>query len=122
MTTLMFQERFAELVRTGQKLQTIRPRRKRPIYVGDTISLRKWIGAAYRSKQLELAKGTCIGTYGVWIGEDEMLLAGDPLGPMRRREIAKLDGFKTFEEMLMWFEDAHGLPFDGDLIRWEFSA
>lgn len=55
MRVLMFKEQFAEAVKSGTKLQTIRPPRKRPINVNDVLSLRKWTGRPYASKQQCLA-------------------------------------------------------------------
>jgi hypothetical protein len=51
MKVLMFQPRFAPLVEAGTKTQTIRPVRRRPIVVGDELSLRAWTGLPYRSPQ-----------------------------------------------------------------------
>jgi len=31
---------------------------------------------------------------------------------------AILDGFTDWAEMIKWFEDTHGLPFEGILIKW----
>lgn len=61
MKVLLFQPRFANLVAAGTKRQTIRPTRKIPIVRGDDLSLRQWQGLPYRSKQVELARGLCLG-------------------------------------------------------------
>jgi hypothetical protein len=45
----MFQDRFADKVRDGRKLHTIRKTAR--CKVGDTLSLRRWSGTPYRSKQ-----------------------------------------------------------------------
>jgi hypothetical protein len=61
MIVYMFQDRFSELVRDGSKRQTIRkglPRCK----PGDTMSLRRWTGKPYRSKQEELRVAVCTET------------------------------------------------------------
>lgn len=47
----LFQPRFAALVESGAKCQTVRPVPKRMPRPGDTLSLRCWVGAPYRSKQ-----------------------------------------------------------------------
>lgn len=47
---IMFQPWLARKVEDGSKLTTIRGNRKRPIKVGDTLSLREWTGKPYRSK------------------------------------------------------------------------
>jgi hypothetical protein len=57
MRVIMFQDRFAELVRGGDKCQTIRwSARCRP---GDVLSLRRWTGKPYRSKQETLREAVC---------------------------------------------------------------
>jgi len=35
---------------------------------------------------------------------------------------ARADGFKDEEDMQEWFQSTHGLPFKGDLVKWEWSA
>ena len=107
MRILMFQPRFRDAVSAGEKTQTIRPPRKRPIRVGDCLSLRAWSGAAYRSPQCELRRATCLAVSRVVIGAD---FADD--GEARR------DGFGDAAEMREWFSRAHGLPFVGDRISW----
>ena len=88
MRILMFQPRFHDAVAAGEKTQTIRPPRKRPIRVGDSLSLRAWTGAAYRSPQCELRRATCVAASRVVIGAD---FADD--GEARR------DGFGDAAEM-----------------------
>lgn len=56
MTVLLFEPRFWESVATGHKVHSIRPKRKRPINVGDALSLRGWEGKPYRSKQRVLCE------------------------------------------------------------------
>jgi hypothetical protein len=56
----MFKPRFARLVETGEKLQTIRPMPKRLPEIGDHLSLREWTGKPYRSKQRTLCEAIVI--------------------------------------------------------------
>ena len=120
----MFKDRFAPLVRSGQKLQTIRPIRKRPILTGDLLSLRRWTGKAYRSKQEELAVGRCLAVCWITIGcpedsyPDGILIDGIRMDTAERAAIARADGFSCMTGMLDWFENEHGLPFAGIVIRW----
>ena len=117
MKVLLFQPRFAALVAAGTKRQTIRPMRKRPIRVGDELSLRRWSGAAYRSRQILLRNATCTGVFGIHVRRDNVFLdAGKP--PLLLEEFARQDGFKFFAEMAEWFKRIHGLPFSGVLIAW----
>lgn len=36
-----------------------------------------------------------------------------------RDELASNDGFKNYYEMAEWFSKTHGLPFTGQLIKWD---
>jgi len=116
MKVLMFQPRFAEVVRAGAKMQTIRPARKRPIKPGDELSLRRWIGRPYRSKQEIIASVRCEHCWPIRIGWTELLIANFRV--TSKEQIAKRDGFENYGEMLTWFEQTYGLPFAGTLIRW----
>ena len=52
----MFKPRFAELIRSGAKRQTIRPTPKVLPEAGDIIDCRQWSGLPYRSKQIRLGE------------------------------------------------------------------
>jgi hypothetical protein len=121
----MFQDRFADKVRDGSKPHTIRKTAR--CKVGDTLSLRRWSGKPYRSKQELLRTETCIGVHPVRIenvpGRGFAVVANGY--GMTQTEIERLaldDGFDGAEEMAEWFADTHGLPFDGFLIRWSNAA
>ena len=103
----MFQPRFHDAVRSGEKTQTIRPPRKRPIKPGDYLSLRRWIDRPYRSKQKILRMAHCESCEPITID------AG-----FNDNEMALADGFADAAEMREWFANTHGLPFSGELIRW----
>jgi len=107
MPTLIFSTRFHAAVESGEKRQTIRPTRKRPIRIGDPLSLRAWTGAPYRSPQRELRSSICIDVTPFIITED-----------FTDNEEAIRDGFEDAVEMKAWFRNVHGLPFTGDRIRW----
>lgn len=113
---LMFQPRFARLVESGEKLQTVRPVRKRPIFPGDMLSLREWTGAPYRSKQRLLGESPCIGVSPVDIKQWGVLVR---TAGFDAELFAKRDGFSNFSDMRSWFESEHGLPFSGELIQWQ---
>ncbi len=119
MTVVMFQARFAPLVVDGTKTQTIRPERKRPIKAGDLLSLRRWTDKAYRSPQIELARARCIIVDRVEVGMLTIFVGGILLRRRERDAFARADGFSSGMELSDWFENTHGLPFAGVLIRWE---
>jgi hypothetical protein len=120
MTVLTFQPRFAPLVIAGTKSQTVRGVRKRPIKVGDRLSLRRWTGRPYASKQEMLREAVCVETAAVNIGRAflELMVNDVELDDAAANDFARRDGFADYSEMLDWFENVHGLPFAGVLIRW----
>ena len=109
----MFQDRFAALVADGTKRQTIRAVAR--CAVGDTLSLRRWTGKPYRSKQETLRQAVCTAVRAVTISHFDAAIDGRPTSG---QHIAVCDGFCDWEDMRDWFERTHGLPFRGALIEW----
>jgi hypothetical protein len=110
----MFQDRFAGKVRDGSKTQTIRKAaRCKP---GDVLSLRRWTGKPYRSRQETLLEAVCTRVDGIRIDNDGVSVPGWTVGCAD--EVARRDGFADFGEMLLWFGVHHGLPFEGHRIQW----
>jgi len=131
---LNFQARFARMVEVGllqdagkliggpAKRQTIRAYRKdgRDPKPGDTLYLftgmrtkacRK-LGAVVCAQRYEIVIWNEPGA-GVIVALDGALLPGIAADSM-----AHADGFEDAAEMGDWFEQTHGLPFMGLLIRW----
>lgn len=128
----MFKPRFAELVASGKKTQTIRPLPKRIPRRGDLLSLRTWEGQPYRSKQRVLREAVVQEVRPCFIREDGIytqpgqgsLLWSMGVNVMHLRgedadRFARADGFSHWPEMFEWFRLEHGLPFDGIAIFWE---
>lgn len=115
----LFQPRFAPLVESGQKTQTVRKTPKRMPKVGDLISLRTWTGKPYRSKQRVLRESTIIRVAQVFIGLKTVNVGGKGLDLIDIIDFAKRDGFDGIHDMLEWFKNNHDLPFTGILIQWE---
>lgn len=127
MSVIMFQDRFADKVRDGSKIHTIRLPRKRPIKRGDKLSLRRWIGKAYRSKQEVLKECVCESALPLSLLQEDgkcYVVFGKDSWNLSTQEINQLaidDGFSGPAEMLQWFQDTHGLPFHGTLIQWKLN-
>ncbi len=116
MPALNFQERFAELVENGEKRQTIRRVRKRPIKPGDMLYLYTGMRTK-RCRKLRLARcekveSIRIEKYGGAIISDEGWIE-----PAFLQAFAEEDGFDSWEEMRDWFDKQYGLPFEGALIQ-----
>jgi hypothetical protein len=109
----MFKPRFAALVEAGTKTQTVRPTPKRMPRAGDTISLRAWTGAPYRSKQRVLREATVLHVVAIKLDCFDMWFDGVRASEAKQEAFAIADGFSTAHEMRDWFENEHGLPFDG---------
>lgn len=117
MRVILFQKRFAPLVASGQKTQTIRKTAWcRP---GDMLSLREWTGKPYRSKQRVLSEVVCKEIHRIDITGQAMFLDGFGLCLERKDKLATADGFVSWTDMREWFDTNHGLPFEGYLITWE---
>jgi len=112
MRVFLFQDRFAGGVKAGTKRQTIRAKaRCKP---GDELSLRRWTGKPYRSKQEILRAGeTCRAVEPVVIPRRE-----DDLSPGDAEAMAHADGFACWADMQAWFLHTHGLPFHGEIVKW----
>ncbi len=116
MPALNFQGRFAPLVESGEKTQTIRPPRKRPICAGDTLHL--YTGMRTRACR-KLGEAFCYLVSPIIVNEECCYLDGLPLNDVQAERIAQRDGFTSWRELAAWFKAQYGLPFNGVLIRWE---
>ncbi len=117
MPALNFQARFASLVESGRKRQTIRPYRKdgRDPKPGETL----YLYTGMRTKVCrKLGEATCSSIYHVTIRKNEIWLYGG-LNFRSLDDFARADGFRNFSEMEKWFERYHKLPFSGMLIQWK---
>ncbi len=114
----MFQPRFAKLVESGEKRQTIRKTPKRMPEAGDLIDCRMWSGKPYRSKQHHIRTEEIFAIHNIKISEKDLYLDGVKFHESSRNCVAKRDGFLDFEDMVKWFQKTHELPFNGILIVW----
>lgn len=117
MVAYNFQRQFADAVESGRKRQTIRAPRKdgRHAKPGDKLQL--YTGMRTKSCR-NLKDAVCHDACPI-------LIEADKIWTFQPQELhtdldawAKLDGFQSWEEMRAFFTQAHGLPFNGVLIRW----
>ena len=117
MTVLTFLPRFHDQVRDGRKPNTIRAPRKRPIHVGDRLSLRRWTGRPYNSKQEVLREAVCTRLHLVTIWPDRVEKGAEVIDtPEGLHDFARSDGFKDWPDMRTHF--GKRLPFTGTMIGW----
>lgn len=120
----MFQPRFAELVRSGEKTQTIRTRPKRMPEPGDIIDCRQWEGRPYGSPQVKLGEHEITGVFTLALTDSVIGINGAVwnLATDARSGFdgfARQDGFEDWADMVRWFRETHDLPFSGILIDWK---
>lgn len=119
----LFKPQFALLVELGQKCQTVRPVPKRTPKPGDRISLRCWTDKPYRSKQRVLRESVISGVKKFRLRQlsGKMCMSIDdwPLSEWDAEGFARADGFTSLPEMAEWFQNTHGLPFEGIVIYWQ---
>lgn len=124
MPLLSYQGRFADLVESGEKLQTIRAFRKdgQDPKVGDRLY--HWTGP-YDHRRRRIGISICSNIQRITFHSDGELTAyGDFhefYGPWPSCELkfARADGFESWNDLWAYFEKAEGLPFRGLLIRWD---
>lgn len=116
----MFKPRFAELVRSGAKKQTVRPIPKRVPLVGDILDARQWSGLPYRSPQVKLGEFEIRRVAMFEVHLAGLMLDGAWLSPESEDAFARADGFTCIEDMLAWFRETHGeRTFVGICIFWK---
>ena len=117
MPAINFQPRFADLVESGKKLQTIRKTNR--FKIGDTVTLY----TGQRTKQCRaLGEGVIYGVQPIKLLPNLRIdISGCTLTLREADALAQADGFMCKADMLEWFKKMHGLPFDGWLIRWRLN-
>lgn len=119
---LPIQGRFAKLVQSGEKTQTIRMPQKHPIRPGNTLVFYRWLSVPYRSKTKVLGEWICKSVQKIFIdkgaGAFVFEIDGRRLVQDEWASLCRADGFYCTTDLLDYFEKRHGLPFKGVLIRW----
>lgn len=108
---------FKDKILSGAKRQTIRAIRKNPIKEGELLYL--WW--KQRSPEREkLGEAKCIRATSIQIYRNGFVI---PFISGQLPEIldnfAIADGFDNWQQLIEFFENTHGLPFEGVLIEWD---
>ena len=117
MRVIMVKNRFAPMILSGRKTQTIRKTAR--FVPGDLLSLRRWAGAAYRTPQLKISDGWCTSVAGIDVSEKGLSIDFNPLGIDAATAFAWQDGFDSLDEFISFFEVNYSLPFTGYVIRFQ---
>ncbi len=118
----MVQERFVEPIKRGTKYTTIRPVRKRLPKRGALVTIKRWRGKPYRSKQEVVAEGRLVEVMPIIIFETSIMVNGKVPAEWDEPLFAMGEGFQDAAEMRDWFRDQYGpLPFVGTLYQWSLK-
>lgn len=116
MPALNFQRQFAALILDGFKCQTIRPLRKHPINVGDTLHL--FVDQrSPRCRKLLVTQCSAVWPIEIIPGAGTRV-NGVCIDPSDEDSLARSDGFANGPEMVSFIRDTYGLPFKGTVIHW----
>jgi hypothetical protein len=100
------------------KRQTIRPVRRRSVRKGDMLKLY----TGWRTPKCELlGEVQCKGTVFVTIYEDGFEFDGVDFlhsGFAETLEFANADGFESWPDLVLFFKNQYGLPFQGVMYKW----
>jgi hypothetical protein len=116
MPAYSFKEMFVHLVLNGKKTQTIRKKRKYSVKAGDILYLyfglrTKW---CRKLKEVKCKKVDVIQIHKSGV----VAVNGVPLNCKEKEKLAEADGFPNFSTMLVWWQQTHQLPFEGNIIYW----
>ena len=120
MPAINFEPRFAALVESGRKRQTIRPEGKRFYRSGKTLYL--YTGQRTRHCR-KLGESVCTAVKPITISAEGVWVDGERLYGSRLEGFAKADGFASSAEFRDFFQrayDYHTEPFYGWVIEWEW--
>lgn len=110
-----FKSKFAPLVECGKKRQTIRKPRKTPTKPGQWLKL--YTGMRTKKCRL-LGEAICTKVTPIKIHQQFVSLDGRNLAIEELIYLARVDGFTTPVEFLLFFEKTYGLPVEMELIEW----
>ena len=117
MVAFNFKAQFADAVERGVKRQTIRAIRKdgRVPHIGSALQL--YTGMRTKNCR-KLKDAVCTNVWPITIASDSITVNGQRRNGTTCTLLALEDGFGGLSEMREWFDDVHGLPFSGHLIKW----
>jgi hypothetical protein len=116
MPAYSFKERFIPLIKSGEKRQTIRSKRKHQVEEGDKIYLFYGMRTKFCTRIMD---AVCLGVKDISITANGVVrIDGRALMNAEKQKLAKADGFDNFDTMIRWWKQTHKLPFTGDIIYW----
>jgi hypothetical protein len=121
-TTLNFKGRFADLVASRAKRQTIRADKHGRYRVGTRLQLYTGLRTAQARKLTEADPVVTENVY-VAVRPEGLTLGGPGYPKIDQDEFARLDGFESYAEMVAWFQGVYRQhAFIGRCIRWDWQG
>ena len=126
MPAYSFKERFVPLIKSGEKRQTIRSKRKYQAKPGDPLYLFYGMRTKFCTRILDTV---CKATKEIEIKRTgSVYVNGRKITEHEKDHLAYNDGFRhsdepkqrscCFQLMFRWWKQTNGLPFKGDIIYW----
>ncbi|HVZ97981.1 MAG TPA: ASCH domain-containing protein [Chitinophagaceae bacterium] len=115
MPAYSFKERFVPLIKSGEKKQTIRSKRKRSTRRGEVLYLYFGLRTKWCTK---IGEAICTDVKHIIIQPTGVFIEDHLLEDIELEALAKADGFPDWEIMQRWWRQTHPLPFVGDIIYW----
>ena len=115
MPLLGFKAQFAPAVKRGEKRQTVRALRKRPFRAGDRLFL--YVGLRTKGCR-KIGEATCQSAAPVFVYRFILSIDGERKDRLEREAFAIADGFGSFAEFAEFIAEEHGLPFEGQVVKW----
>lgn len=116
MVAYSFKAKFAAMVESGIKRQTVRSARKRHARPGESIQL--YAGLRTTSCRKLLPDQTCKAVRPITIDGDQITIEGRLMSRTDAEIFARADGFPDLAEFAAFFRREDGKPFEGVLIEW----
>ncbi len=118
MVAFNFKQDFAGKVLSGEKTSTIRKTKR--CKVGDKMQLY----TGQRTKECKkLADAICVATARFFINEQILWRIENCEGAFcNERALHEKEGFKNIKEMMMFFVNQYGLPFEGYIHEWKITS
>lgn len=112
-----FHRRFVPFIQDGRKTHTIRATRKYPDKPGDTLFLYQGLRTKC-AKRIALVVCTKVEEIAITNTPlHRVSLAGHLLDQSEEEQLARADGFSSFQEMMNFWDGR--LPFTGQIIHWK---
>lgn len=113
---------FEDKILSGEKRQTIRPIRKRPVKPGDQVQL-YWKQQSHIHCR-KIAETVCTNVLPIQIYRNGFILpicaAVQPEFEELRQNFAKADGFDSWQDLVNYIDESYGFPFQGCVIYWQY--